>query len=58
MTRKLPRDLVGGEDQFIGVLADKAEAAKKAASALRDDLTFEHLDHPEDAVWRFVAARL
>lgn len=55
MTRRLPDDLATGEDQFIGVLADEVEAAGKATAALIEDLRFEHLDHADDEVWRFVA---
>jgi len=31
------------------------EAADKATAALLGDLRFEHLDHADDQVWRFVA---
>jgi hypothetical protein len=55
MTRRLPDDLATGEDKFIGVLADEVKAAEKATAVLVDDLRFEHLDHADDAVWRFVA---
>ncbi len=55
MTRRLPPDLATGEDQFIGVLADEVEAAEKATAAVHGDLRFEHLDHADDEVWRFVA---
>jgi hypothetical protein len=37
------------------LLANEVDAAEKAISAVRNDLRFEHLDHADDAVWRFVA---
>src|SRR6266536_441896 len=55
MTRRLPDDLATGENEFIGVLADEVKAAEKATTALGADLRFEHLDHADDEVWRFVA---
>ena len=55
MTRRLPDDLATGENKFIGVLADEVKAAEKATTALGGDLRFEHLDHADDEVWRFVA---
>jgi hypothetical protein len=55
MTRRLPDDLATDEDKFIGVLADEVKAAEKATAVLVDDLRFEHLDHADDAVWRFAA---
>jgi hypothetical protein len=54
MHRRLPPDLATDEAQAIGVLADEVAAAKEAARIVREDLRFEHLDHPDDAVWRFV----
>ncbi len=55
MTRRLPDDLAIDENKFIGVLADEVKAAEKATAALTGDLRFEHLDHADDEVWRFVA---
>ena len=54
MQRRLPPDLATDEAHGIGVLADEVAAAEEAARIVREDLRFEHLDHPDDAVWRFV----
>ena len=55
MTRRLPDDLATAENQFIGVLADEVAADEKATAAVTGDVRFEHLEHADDAVWRFVA---
>ncbi len=43
MTRLLPKELVGGETQHIGLTADQAEALANAQAALLDDIRFEYL---------------
>jgi hypothetical protein len=55
MTRRLPDDLITSESRYLGLLADEVEAVGSATSALAADPRFEHLDHADDAVWRFVA---
>ena len=42
-------------NKFIGVLADDVKAAEEATAALVGDLRFEHFDHADDEVRRFVA---
>jgi hypothetical protein len=52
---KLPADLASEEAQAVCFLPDEVDAADKATAALLADFRFEHLDHAEDKVRRFMA---
>jgi hypothetical protein len=53
MTRVLPAELTGGQRQVVQLSAEEVAAARQAVAAVRADLRFEHLAHPDDGVWRF-----
>jgi hypothetical protein len=51
----LPADLASDEAKTVYFFRDEVEAADEATAALLGDLRFEHLDHAEDKVRRFMA---
>jgi hypothetical protein len=51
----LPADLTSDEAKTVYFFRDEVEAADAATAALLGDLRFEHLDHAEDKVRRFMA---
>jgi hypothetical protein len=51
----LPADLASDEAKTIYFFRDEVEAAEEATAALLGDLRFEHLDHAENKVRRFMA---
>jgi len=51
----LPADLASNEAKTVYFFRDEVEAADAATAALLGDLRFEHLDHAEDKVRRFMA---
>lgn len=55
LTKALPRDMTANKHQVVGLLPDEVEAMRQAAEALRNDVAYEHLRDPDEAVWRFVA---
>ncbi len=55
MTMTLPADLASDEAKTVYFFRDEVEAADEATAALLGDLRFEHLDHADDKVRRFMA---
>jgi hypothetical protein len=55
LTMRLPADLVSGETQALCFLPDEVDAADTATAALLADLRFEHLDHADNKVKRYMA---
>jgi hypothetical protein len=55
LTMTLPADLASDEAKTVYFFRDEVEAADEATAALLGDLRFEHLDHAEDKVRRFMA---
>lgn len=53
-TGRLPLELAGGEEQYLGLTADEEAAADQAAQALLADLRFEHVHDVGDVVWDFL----
>jgi hypothetical protein len=51
----LPADLASDEAKTVYFFRDEIEAADEATTALLGVLRFEHLDHAEDKVRRFMA---
>jgi hypothetical protein len=54
MTRQISLELTDGEPQYLGLLRDEIAAMEAAKEALLADLSFEHLQKPEDDVWQLV----